>query len=368
MENKTFDFQIPTKLYYRPNGLSEIGKIIRQDYHFQKVFLLYGGTSFQKNGYYDKVIASLKENGLSFAEYHGIQANPDIEDVRKIVAQLRSYQPDLLLACGGGSVLDCAKAAAHGYYYDGDPLDFNKHLVTPLHALSLATVITLCASGSEMSDSCVISDRKHHFKAGFNSITNYPLFSLLDPTLTYSVPPYQVAIGLADMFSHSLERYFSPSHAIEPCDALALSIMKEIVDLSPKVLQNPDDYEARRAMMFCGTLSHNGITSFGKQKNFIVHAAEHRLSGNTPELLHGQGIALLMPEYLKVNRHTYQEKIKRMGRDVFGLKKTSSVKASIEALENWLNTLPLYHTFADLPFPIPQEDISKAEKMLKRRT
>ena len=135
-----------------------------------------------------------------------------------MVEETKEFRPDLILAAGGGSVLDAAKSVAHGYYYDGDPLDFNKHLVEPLHALPVATILTLAASGSEMSDSCVVSDRKHNFKSGFNSPTNYPLFSLMDPSLTLSVPPYQVGVGLADMFCHSFERYYSASHEFEPTD------------------------------------------------------------------------------------------------------------------------------------------------------
>lgn len=365
IENDTFDFQAATRMYYRPNGLSEIGKIIKDDYNFNKVYLIYGGHSFKNNGGYDTVIISLKENGIDYKEYSGIQANPDIEDVRKIVADAKVYQPDLILACGGGSVLDAAKSVAHGYYYDGDPLDFNKHIVMPLHALPLATVITLCASGSEMSDSCVISDRAHHFKSGFNTFTNYPLFSLLDPTLTYSVPKYQTAIGLADMFSHSMERYYSPSHDFEPADGFALSIMRDIVNVSKPVLENPESYEARRGMMLCGTLAHNGITGYGKKKYFIVHGAEHRLSGNYPDLLHGQGIALLLPEYLSINKNLYKDKIIRMGVEVFGLKASCTAKAAIDALKDWLDTLPLYHSFEELPFEVSKEDIEKAKKMLK---
>lgn len=365
--NENFDFEAKTRIIFRPNGLSLIGNIIKEDYGFKRVYLIYGGHSLKKSGNYDKIIASLKENGLEYQEYSGIEANPDIEDVRKMVEETRIFQPDLLLACGGGSVLDSAKAVAHGYYYKGDPLDFSKHLVNPLHALPLGTVLTLSASGSEMSDSCVISDRKHHFKGGFNCVSNYPLFSLLDPELTYSVPPYQTAIGLADMFSHSLERYYSPSHGLEPCDDLALSIMKNIVEVSPKVLSKPDDYEARRAMMICGTLSHNGFTNYGKPKQFIIHGAEHRLSGNYPLLPHGQGIALLMPEFLKINEKELEDKIIRMGIQVFGLKGEVNAKQSIEALEAWLNSLPLYHSFDELPFSVDQKDIDKAYSMLDRK-
>jgi alcohol dehydrogenase YqhD (iron-dependent ADH family) len=302
---------------------------------------------------------------LLFIEYGGIKANPDIEDVLKIVAMAKEFRPDLILACGGGSVLDTAKSVAHGYYYEGNPLDFNKKTVKPLHALPIGTVITVCASGSEMSNSCVISDRVHGFKGGFNAVTNYPLFSLLDPTITYTVSPYQTAIGLVDMFSHSFERYFSPSHPIEPCDDLALAVMKDVVEVSPKVIADPNDYDARRAMMILGSLAHDGFTNYGKAMFFRVHGAEHRLSGAHPELPHGQGIALLLVPYLEANKTLFKDKIRKMGVEVFGLKKSSTVKAVLAAFSSWLDSLPITHSFEELPSPIPEDEIRKAYALLK---
>ena len=359
-----FDFVCPTKIYFRENGVGEIGKIIHDDYRFKKVFLIYGGSSLKKRGAYDKIVQSLKENQIEFREYGGIKKNPDIEDVNAIIALARPFAPDLILAAGGGSVLDTAKSVCHGYFYDGDPLDFNKHLVTPLHALPLSTIITISASGSERSDSCVISDRRHHFKGGFNSVTNYPLFSLEDPSLTFTVPPYQLGCGLADRFSHSLERYFSPSHDYEPCDGLALSIRKSIVSITPAVLKRNDDREARRARRICGSLSHDGFTNYGKQKLFIIHKAEHVLSGRYPELVHGQGIALLRPDYLKRNKAKFSSKLVSRGKEVFGLSDGSKDDDAIEAREKWLSTLPIAHHFCELSFAVKEEDLAKAEKRL----
>lgn len=362
-----FTFCCPTKIYFRENRVSLIGKIIKEDYAFHKVYFVYGGHSLKKSGAYDKIVSSLKENGVDFQEYSGISANPDIKDVRKMVEETKAYQPDLILAAGGGSVLDSAKCVAHGYYYDGDPLDFNKHLVQPLHALPIATILTLAASGSEMSDSCVISDYEHHFKNGFNSITNYPLFSLMDPSLTLSVPPYQVGVGLADMFSHSLERYLSPSHEQEPCDDLALAVLKNIVEVSYRVISDPDDLAARRTMMICGSLAHDGFTNYGKGKMFIIHKAEHKLSGAYPLLTHGQGIALLMPKYLEVNKTIFKDKILRLSNVVFGIK-TKSATRGIQALKDWLLSLPIYHSYEELPFKVDPEEVKKAEAILKWKT
>lgn len=364
IQNDIANYYCPTKIYYRPQGLSLIGSIIKKDYGFSRVMFIYGGNSLKNSGNYNVLISSLKENNILFEEYGGVSPNPDIDDVLKILEICHRLQPELILACGGGSVLDTAKSVANGYYYEGNPLDFNKKIVVPLHALPVATIPTLAASGSEMSDSCVINDRKHHFKNGFNTATNRPLFSLLDPTLTYSVPSYQTAIGLVDMFSHSFERYFSPSHTYEPCDDLALGIMHSIVEVSQAVIENPNGYEERRAMMLCGTLAHNGFTNFGKTMFFPIHQAGHRLSGKHPELLHGQCIALLLLPYLKINKEKLSDKILRLGQTVFS-KDCQTAEDALVSLEEWLNSLPLYHSFDELPFVVEKEEIEKANEFMR---
>ncbi|MFA6829153.1 MAG: iron-containing alcohol dehydrogenase [Bacilli bacterium] len=367
MENinqDVFDFYCPTRIIYRPEGVSLIGKILKEDYGFKKAFLIYGGKSLKESSTYQKIVDSLQAEGILFEEYSGISVNPDIQDVRKIIDLARIFQPEIILACGGGSVLDTAKSVANGYYYDGNPLDFNKKTVIPLHALKVATIITLAASGSEMSDSCVISDREHNFKSGFNYQTNRPLFSLLDPTLTYSVSPYQTSMGLVDMFSHSFERFFSPSHEYEPCDDMALAVMKNVVKITKPVLANPNGYEERRSMMLCSTLAHNGFTSFGKKNFFRVHAAEHKLSGVYPQLTHGQGIALLMPEFLTINKEKVAEKIAELGNVVLGLGKDASFEEVLISFDNWLASMPMYHSFSELPYEIDSQVMEKAEKFL----
>ena len=361
LKNKNCNYQYccPTKLYIGQNNIDEIGKIITQDYGFHKVFLVYGSDRIKKDGTYQRVINSLDEHQISHDEYCGIEANPDIKDVRKIVERLREYNPDLILAIGGGSVIDACKSAAHGYYYKGDPLDFNKHKVQPLNSLKVGVILTIAASGSEMSDSCVISDRDKNFKGGFNDESNYPLFSLLDPTLTYSVPKKQLAFGLIDMFSHSFERYFSPSEEHEASDYLALATMRGIIDISDSVIKKENDYPSRKAMMILGSLSHNGITSIGKNKRFIVHQAEHYLSGIYPELAHGQGIALLLPAFIRMNSKILREKIHTFNQIVF-----SQNDASEAPLVKYISTLPIAQTFSELDFKIKAEDITHVEKML----
>lgn len=358
-----FTFYNPTKIYFRPNGVDEIGKIIEKDYGFKKVFFIYSASSI-KYKVSDKVIASLKKYNIEYEGYYGIEANPDISDVLNMKDLIKKFKPELIIALGGGSIMDSAKLLAHLYYYEGNPLDFNKHVVEPICALPVCTIPTIAASGSEMSSSCVISDRRTGFKNGFNSSTNYPLFSLLDPTLTYTVNSRQTSYGLVDMFSHSFERYFSISNEYEPSDLLALSIMKEIVDISSKVLNNPTDYQIRRAVMLLSTISHNGFTDFGKNKRFIVHRAEHYLSGIYPTLAHGQGIALLLSKFLTVNKDNediYKKTIE-FGKYIFNI---NTFEETISSLDNYLKTLDIAHDFDSLDIKISKEDINKAIEYLK---
>ncbi len=364
--NDQFDFRIPTKIYYRPEGISQIGDIIAKDFRYGRVFLVYGKSSLKTSGNYQKIIDSLNRNDIVFDEYSGIGANPDIADVTKMTYQAREFKPDIILAVGGGSVIDACKLLSHTYYYQGNFLDFNKHVCEPINALPLATIPTIAAAGSEMSDSCVISDRKTGYKGGFNHPLNYPVFSLLDPTLTYTVSDYQTAIGIIDMFSHSFERYFSRSHDLEPSDQLALAVMKEIVktgNLFFSPYREGHEYELRKSLLILSSLSHNGMTSFGKQKKFMVHGAEHRLSGRYPELYHGEGIGILMPIYLRQNIELFNDKLIEMGKVVFELNNPTAQNA-VDSLCAFLNSLPVAHTFDELEFEISQEDRKKAELFL----
>ena len=356
----------PTHIYLENEGVKHIGERLKE-HHLQRVYFVYGGSSLKRNGHYQTIIDSLNRNGIVYEEYGGIAPNPDIEDVRKMKEAIKQFHPDCILAAGGGSVLDAGKLLAHAYYYEGDPLDFNKHLVKPTKALPIVTIITLAASGSESSDSCVISSREEGFKQGFNSPTNFPLFSIIDPSLIQTVPLYQIGIGLADMFSHSFERYLSPSSSLEPCDDLALGILSSIVKVSKEIIKNPDSLDARRALLICGSIAHNGVTSYGKAKNMPVHASEHLLSARYPELAHGQGIALLLIEQIRINGEKVKDKLLRFGEVVFGLSHPS-LKEVEEAFNAWIDMLPIYHTFEELPFVIRKEDKEDALNILKERS
>lgn len=350
-----YTYYCPTRIFIQEDGIKQAGSIIKS-LGYKKIFIIYGGHSLVKSGNYDLLINSLKENNIEFKSIGGVRANPEVEFIRTNLPLIREYQPDLILAVGGGSVIDTAKNICVSYFYDGDPLDFNKKIVTPKKKLPLGTILTLAAAGSEMSNSCVISEDKTNFKSGFNSEFNRPDFSILDPYLTLSVPTFQTFAGLVDIISHSFERYFSPSLKYELCDEFALSVIKQCVLIAPILIKDPNNIEARRTMLICSTTSHNGWTSFGKQNtNFICHKIEHQMSGVKPSLTHGLGLRFLLGEFLQINKDVLKDKIVHFGKFVFDIN-SNDPQPTIDAFKAFLDSLPLQKNMVEFGFTKKEEE------------
>lgn len=349
-------FRCPTGVYIVDDSLLKIGEIIKKE-GFTKVYLLYG-NHLKENGELEQIIQSLIASGIEFEAQGGIKANPDIEFVRACIVEVKEYAPQAILACGGGSVIDTAKSVANAYYYEGDPLDFNKKTAIPKKALPVACLLTIAAAGSEMSDSCVISDYKTGFKGGFNSPTNRPQFTIMDAALTLEVSPFQTFCGIADIISHSFERYFSPSVTDQLSDYLALAAIRECIDLTAVLKQNLKDIEARRQLMLVSSFSHNGWTSFGKSKTrFPCHMVEHEMSGKYPALPHGLGLRFLMPKFLHLNEETLGEKIKKFNHFVFDVNDSSFIH-----LENFFDNTPLPKDLSE--YGISKEELINYQKKL----
>ncbi len=346
MNNPDYYYSCSTKVYVIDNGIERSGNIIKEN-GFKKIFLIYGGSSLKKSGNYTKLISSLNSAGIDYIEQGGVLANPDISFVNDNLDRVRTYKPDLIFAVGGGSVIDTAKNFCKAYFYDGNPLDFNTHKATPTQSLPLGVLLTLSAAGSEMSNSCVMSDRVSNFKGGFSSELNRPTFSILDSKLTHSVNAFQTSCGLVDIISHSFERYFSPSKKYELADYLALSVIKECIEISPVLIANPLDDDARRAMMLTSTVSHNGWTSFGKGYRMPCHAVEHTISGRHPDIAHGLGLRFLLAEFMEVNKVELSDKICKFGAFCFDLK-SSDPEDTIEKFKKYFNSLPLPKTMEEV--------------------
>ncbi|MFA5421355.1 MAG: iron-containing alcohol dehydrogenase [Bacilli bacterium] len=352
-----FNFFSPTKLYFGRGKEKEVGAIIKS-YGYRKVLFHYGAESIKSFGLYDKVIKSLAEQGIEYVELGGVRANPTHSLVRAGVFMAQKEKVELILAVGGGSVIDSAKAIAAGFYYDGDPFDFNLHLAKPKNALPVGVILTIAAAGSELSASCVISNDETNAKRGFNNDFNRPLFAVCNPELTYSVSKYQTGCGIVDIISHSFERYFSPSDNKELADEFALGVIRHVIEVGKKAIDNPLDYDARASLMLASSYSHNGITGLGKNVSMPIHAVAHGLSGYDVKIAHGAALSVLIPAWMSYVKDAEIDKLADFGREVFKIhfvNKEESANIGIRELRAFFKEVGMPLTLTELG--IKQEDI-----------
>ena len=306
MEN--FEFYAPTRMIFGKDTHLKVGKLIRE-YGFKKVLIHFGGGSVKRTGLLDTVCRSLEEEGIGYVLLGGVQANPVLSMARKGIELCRREQVDFILAVGGGSVIDSSKCIADGVGNpDVDVWKFHMKEAVPKKALPVGVILTLAAAGSEMSASCVITNEENGLKRGFNSVTHRPLFSICNPELTYTVNAFQTGCGTVDIMMHTLERYFSLGHDTSLTDRMAEGLLKAVIEAGRIVHENPEDYEARAALMWAGSLSHNDLTGAGRQVFMPVHQLEHEVSGMYPEVAHGAGLAALWCSWA---RYVYKANINR---------------------------------------------------------
>ena len=293
---KSFEFQLATEVFFGRDEEKKVGAIVKR-FGLHKALLHYGLGSVVKSGLLDRVRHSLQEAGITFVELGGAKPNPEIGLVRELRDLAKKESVELIIAIGGGSAIDSAKLAAAAFYYDGDPFEMMIKREMPEKFLPVGVILTISAAGSEMSQSAVVSDPSTHTKRGFNHRLNQPLFSILNPELTYTVPPYQTAIGIVDMMMHTLERYFRPSAPLEFADRMAEAVLKTIIEAAPVAMKEPTNYDARATLMVASSWAHNGLTSIGKDVAMPVHLMEHVVSGRYPDVPHGAGLAVLFPAW-----------------------------------------------------------------------
>ncbi len=306
MEN--FIYGTPTKVYFGRGEELKVGKIIKA-YNPRKVLLHYGGKSAQASGLLDRVRRCLSMEGLQHVELGGVVANPELSLVRKGIALCQQEGVDFVLAVGGGSVLDSAKDIANGVANpDVDVWDFSLGKVQPKKTLHKGAILTLAAAGSEMSNSCVITNADTKEKRGYGSPCNRMDFAIENPELTFTVNAYQTACGTVDIGLHTIERYFCPGHDTYLTDAVAEAVIKSIFKAGKDCLANPCDYEARANMMWASSLAHNGLTECGRPSQLVVHQFEHEVSGLYPQVAHGAGLAAIWCSWA---RYVYKANIMR---------------------------------------------------------
>ncbi len=291
-----FEFLNPTRIVFGKGTENQVGAEVKRI--ASSCLLHYGGGSVKKSGLYDRIVASLKKEGVRFLELGGVKPNPRVGLVREGIELCRKNKLEMILAVGGGSVIDSSKAIAVGVPYAGDVWDFFTGKETPTVKLPVGSVLTIPAAGSEASHSCVITNEDGMLKRALNMELNRPNFAVMNPELTYSLPPYQTACGVADIMSHVIERYFTDVTNVDLTDRLCEGVLKSVIDNAPLCLENPNDYNARAEIMWASTLAHNNLLSTGRVADFGSHQIEHELSGIN-DVAHGAGLAVIMPAWMK---------------------------------------------------------------------
>ena len=357
------EYYAPTDVMLGKDAVSMCGEMLARN-KAGKVLIHYGSERVVRNGLIGQITRQLDEKGIGYVLLGGAQPNPRLSLVRKGIALGREENVDFLLAVGGGSAIDSAKAMAYGLYDEGDVWDFYTGARKPSGSFPLGVVLTLAATGSEMSDSSVITNEDGGLKRGCNSNFCRPRFALLDPTLTYSVPPYQTSCGTADIMMHTLERYFHPSATLDLTDKLSIALLRSVIENGQKALQDPEDYDARANLMWASSLSHNGLMQVGNgnRGDWACHQMEHELSGMY-DVAHGAALTALWGSwaryvYKDVLGRFYTFAIQAMGVRPSGTREEIALKG-IEAAEEWFRAIGLPTSIGELGITLTDEQVKE---------
>ena len=346
-----FVFYSPTEFVFGKNTEVQVGALARK-YGAQKVMIVYGGGSVVRSGLLDRVKQSLQEAGVAYCEMGGVQPNPIDGKVYEGIQLCRREQVDMMLPVGGGSVIDTAKAIAAGALYDGDFWDFFIGRAKVEKALKVAVVLTIPAAGSEGSGNTVITKSETLQKLGLCAPEHLrPVFSIMNPELTYTLPAYQTACGIADMMAHIMERYFTNTPDVEISDRLCEGTLTAIIKEAYRVKQQPDNYAARANIMWCGTVAHNGICGVGREEDWASHALEHEISA-IYNVAHGAGLAVIFPAWMAFMAEHNPAKIAQFAHRVFDIPKSEDLEEMALA-----GTARLKHFFRYMGLPVSFKEL-----------
>lgn len=303
MEN--FIFQNETKIIFGKDTELEVG--VEVSGYGKKILFHYGGGSIKRTGLYDKVVQALKDNAVSFIELSGVKPNPRISLVKEGIELCKRENIDFILAVGGGSVIDSAKAIAAGVKYSGDVWDFFEGKAEVKEAIPIGTILTIPATGSETGDTTVITNEDGWYKRALSHPTLRPKFAILNPELTFTLPDYQTAAGGVDIISHVFERYFTNTPNVDLTDRLCEATLKCMIKNLPIALEEPDNYAARAEIMWAGTIAHNGLLGTGRAEDWASHMIGHEISA-IYDLTHGATLSIVFPAWME---YVYLENIDR---------------------------------------------------------
>lgn len=358
---KNFTLYTPTKIVFGKEVETETGRLAKEQ-GASKVLIVYGGGSVIKSGLLKRVQESLQKEGISYTELAGVKPNPRMSLAREGVERAISFGADLILAVGGGSSIDTAKAVAIGAANEGiDLREFwsGKEAITK--ALPLGAVLTIAAAGSEMSDSAVLTNEETGKKGGVNTDLVRPRFAVMNPELTYTLPKYQLTCGIVDIFMHTIERYFTPEDGNELTDEIAEGLLRTLIRNGLKAVERPKDYDALSEIMWCGSLSHNNLTGLGRPKDFACHKLGHEIGGMFDEA-HGATLSAVWGSWA---RYVYQLDLARFahyGKKVWNIERDSAEEAAIAAIEKteeFFRALDMPVSIGELSIGVQPDEVLK---------
>ncbi|MDD4069455.1 MAG: iron-containing alcohol dehydrogenase [Candidatus Izemoplasmatales bacterium] len=364
MEN--FIFNSPTKFIFGKNTESQIGEVLKS-YNAKKILIHYGTGSIKRSGLFDRIVEAIEAVNIQYIELGGVVPNPRDILVYEGIELCKKENIDFILAVGGGSSIDSAKAIAAGAKYDGDFWDFYDRKAEIKDALKVGVILTIPAAGSEGSNSSVITKTDGMLKRGLNTEFYRPTFAIINPELTYTLPAYQTAAGIVDMMSHILERYLTKSKNVILVDRLSESTLVSIIEAARVVMKEPTNYEARATICWASTIAHNGFLGVGRISDWATHRLEHELSA-LYDVTHGAGLAVMFPAYMQ---YTIMEDIQRYRRfaiKVFEIKDNKRkplkvAQAGIKALQDFFKEIGMPTSFKDIE--AKEEDIPKLVEKLR---
>lgn len=349
-------FYSPTEYVFGRGTEERTGSLVR-DHGGRRAVVVYGGGSAVRSGLLARVEQSLAGSGVEYVELGGVQPNPTDPKVYEGISLARSFNADFMLAVGGGSVIDTAKAIAAGVPYEGDFWDFFAGRAVPERALPVGVVLTIPAAGSEGSGNSVITklDGLHKISLRTPKVLR-PVFAVMNPELTFTLPAWQTACGATDMMAHIMERYFTNSTGTEVADRMCEGVLRAIIDTTPKVLANPQDYDARANLMWAGTVAHNGTCGIGCVEDWASHFIEHEVSA-VYNVTHGAGLAVIFPAWLTYMASHNVRKVEQWARRVWDVEPSADAKAvaleGVKRFKQFLKSIGMPVTFAELGIDNP---------------
>lgn len=353
-----FTYENPTKLYFGEGVLDSLPEELRKV--GKTILLIYGGGSIKKNGIYDKIIGILHDLEKEVIEISGVMPNPTYEKVEEGLSIARRQKVDFILAVGGGSTIDSAKAIAAGVPYDGDFWDYYQGGIVN-EAVPLGTVVTISAAGSEGSPDSVITKEEGMYKRATTGEALRPKFTIMNPALTQTLPAFQTACGITDIIAHLYERYLTNTKEVECTDRMIEALMLTMIHEGPRVIENPNNYDARANIMWAGMMAHNNSCGVGRTQDWTSHNIEHELSA-LYDCAHGAGLAVVMPAVFTYNLSHDVMRLAQVAVRVWGCQMDfynpeRTAREGIEALRSFLTSIGMPKNFEELG--AKEEDIEK---------